>query len=185
MRGRLRLDGLPHCIPNVMDIHNHLSLLRNSQRFGAQQRPPDRQELAVLLVDNDDQLFLTKSSLDLSDTWCHDIRSAYHMRNCPHVYGNSWHLFQSSRICQHWNELSLFLEGDWKAIDKNDFRTLRRLRFDTRFVGQMFETRNLVQIFNQRFGIAIFQDCSVWQIDLVPVRQSLKVYQSPDTHFPS
>src|SRR5207302_11284539 len=121
MRGRLGLYRLPHDIPNVVDIHNHLSLLRSSQRFGAQQRPPNRQELTVFLVDDDDYLFLTKSSLDFSDTRCHYVRSAYDMRNCPHVYGYSWHLFQSNRIRQDWHKLSFPLESDWDAIDKNDF----------------------------------------------------------------
>src|SRR5437660_12895988 len=118
MRGRLRLYRLPHGIPNVMNIHNHLPLLCSSKRFRAEQRPPDRQELDVLLVDDDDQLFLTKSALDFSDSRRHDIRPTYYVGYGTHVYGNSGHFFQSAGIRQDWNELSLFLEGDWEPVDK-------------------------------------------------------------------
>src|SRR2546427_5853362 len=138
----------------------------------------------MLLVDDDNYPILTKSALDFSDTWCHDIRSAYHMRNCPHVYGNSWHLFQSNRIRQDWHKLSLALEGDWDPIDKDDFRTLHRLGLDARFTRQMFETRNLVQIFNQRFGIAIFQDSSVCQINSVSCTTIFKSVPTPGHSLP-
>src|SRR5437879_11761142 len=77
------------------------------------------------------------------------------------------HLFQSNPIRQDWHKLSLPLESDWDPIDKNDFRTLHHLRLHPGFTGQMFETRNLIQIFDERFGIPIFQDSSISQINSV------------------
>src|SRR6267143_392469 len=48
----------------------------------------------------------------------------------------------------------------------------------------MLQAWNLVQFFDQWFGVTILQDRSDWQIVSISARQSLKVYNRRDTHFP-
>src|SRR2546427_1254309 len=138
----------------------------------------------MLLVDDYDQLPLTKGSLDLSDSWCHDIGSSHYMRHRAHVYCDARHPFQCSRVRQHWDKMSLCPKGNRLPVDEDYLRALHHLGFNARFPGQMLKAWNLVQFFDQWFGVAILQDRSDWQVDSVSCTTIFKSVQPPGSSLP-